>query len=79
VGRYNRKYLEPIRKWDGGYDLKIFIVINAHTKHPYVFFIHNSMNITIKPQTLKKKKKKKKKNKKIKIHKKKNYNNITNS
>jgi len=44
----HQKYVEPRKKWDDGYDFKIFMVINAHRthlfmvinahkKHPYVF------------------------------------------
>jgi hypothetical protein len=33
---------------------KYSLVINAHKKHIHVFFIHDSMNITIKPTNIKK-------------------------
>jgi hypothetical protein len=44
--------LNQEKKMDYGYDLKIFIVINAH-KTPLFFFIHNSISITIKPANIK--------------------------
>jgi len=53
-----QKYLKPRKKKkkkkkkDDGYDLKIFMVINTHKKHPYNFFIHDSMSITIKPANI---------------------------
>jgi hypothetical protein len=32
-----QKYVEPRKKkWDDGYNLKIFMVINVHKKHPYI-------------------------------------------
>jgi hypothetical protein len=54
----HRKYIEPKKKWDDGYDPKIFIIINAHKKHFYSFCIHDSMNIAIKPVNINIKKKK---------------------
>jgi hypothetical protein len=33
----HQKYIEPRKKGDDGYDLNIFIVINVHKKHLYVF------------------------------------------
>jgi hypothetical protein len=33
----HKKYVELRKKRDDGYDFKIFIVINHHEKHPYVF------------------------------------------
>jgi hypothetical protein len=49
-----KKIKKKRKKKDDGYDFKIFIVINAHKKYPYVFFIHDSMSITIKPANIKK-------------------------
>jgi hypothetical protein len=44
------------KKWDNRYDFKIFIVINAYKKRPYVFFfIHDLMSITIKLANIKNK------------------------
>jgi len=34
----HQKYVEPRKKEDDGYDLKIFMVINTHKKYYYVFF-----------------------------------------
>jgi hypothetical protein len=42
------------KKKDDRYDLKIFMVINAHSKYLYIFFIHDSMSIIIKQQIKKK-------------------------
>jgi hypothetical protein len=54
----HRKYVKQIKKGGGGMIDKtskysLFIVINAHKKHSYVFFIHDPMNITIKPANIK--------------------------
>jgi hypothetical protein len=52
----HKKYVKSRRKKMGwyGYDLKIFIIISAHKKHPYIFFMHDSMSITIKLANIKK-------------------------
>jgi hypothetical protein len=44
----HQKHVEPRKKLDDEYDLKILIVINAFKKHLYVFFfVHDLMSITI--------------------------------